>query len=311
LAQFRAFSTYDDLCQAVASFNHDNLNIENLTNMQLLLPTPEELSNLKLYNGQSEILGRAELFFLSVMKVPHLQQKLASFKYYLQFDELVRSLSSSLQLLAKACSEVIESEKLASMLRRLLAIGNLMNESAGKVQAKGITLDSLIQTATKRGSDDKTTVLDLLVSTAISSRENIVDFWLDMPSLRDAMRLDLEDCRLLLRDIQNGADSVDRSIKAETSQEADSPRGSSADAYLTKLMPFALHATCELHTIKITFSAAEDKVRSLCSFFAEDSKTCKASTIFGVLLELSRLVEKSKECMATKVKVTKTGKGQN
>lgn len=266
---------------------------------------------MKLYNGQSEILGRAELFFLSVMKVPHLQQKLASFKYYLQFDELVRSLSSSLQLLAKACSEVIESEKLASMLRRLLAIGNLMNESAGKVQAKGITLDSLIQTATKRGSDDKTTVLDLLVSTAISSRENIVDFWLDMPSLRDAMRLDLEDCRLLLRDIQNGADSVDRSIKAETSQEADSPRGSSADAYLTKLMPFALHATCELHTIKITFSAAEDKVRSLCSFFAEDSKTCKASTIFGVLLELSRLVEKSKECMATKVKVTKTGKGQN
>lgn len=275
--------------------------------MQLLLPTPEELSNLKLYNGQNEILGRAELFFLSVMKVPQLQQKLASFKYYLQFDELVRSLSSSLQLLAKACSEVIESEKLASMLRRLLAIGNLMNESAGKVQAKGITLDSLIQTATKRGSDDKTTVLDLLVSTAISSREN----WLDMPSLRDAMRLDLEDCRLLLRDIQNGADSVDRSIKAETSQEADSPRGSSADAYLTKLMPFALHATCELHTIKITFSAAEDKVRSLCSFFAEDSKTCKASTIFGVLLELSRLIEKSKECMATKVKVTKTGKGQN
>jgi hypothetical protein len=90
---------------------------------------------------------------------------LEAFKYYLQFDELVRSLSSSLQLLAKACTEVIESERLTSMLRRLLAIGNLMNESAGKLQARG--LDSLIETATKRGSDDKTTALDLLVSTAI------------------------------------------------------------------------------------------------------------------------------------------------
>jgi hypothetical protein len=278
--------------------------------MLLLLPTPEELSNLKLYNYQSEGLGRAELFFLSVMKVPRFPQKLAAFKYYLQFDEQARSLSSSLQLLAKACTEVIESEKLASMLRRLLAIGNLMNESAGKPQAKGITLNSLIQTATKRGSDDKTTVLDLLVSTAINSSQNIVDFWLDMPSLRDAMRLDLEDCRLLLREIQNGADSVDRSIKAETSQEADSPRGSYADAYLTKLMPFAVHANIELNTIKIFFSAAEEKVRSLCSFFAEDSLICKASTIFGVLLEFSRLVEKSKECMARKIKVTKTGKGQ-
>ena len=273
--------------------------------MQLLLPTPEELSNLKLYKGQSEALGRAELFFLSVMKVPRFPQKLAAFKYYLQFDEQARSLSSSLQLLAKACAEVIESEKLASMLRRLLAIGNLMNESAGKPQAKGITLDSLIKTATKRGSDDKTTVIDL----AMNSSQNIVDFWLDMPSLRDAMRLDLEDCRLLLREIQNGADSVHRSIKAETSQETDSPRGTYADAYLTKLMPFALHATCELHRIKIFFSTAEEKVQSLCSFFAEDSQTCKASTIFGVLLEFSRLVEKSKECMVGKVKVTKAGKG--
>ena len=273
--------------------------------MQLLLPTPEELSNLKLYKGQSEALGRAELFFLSVIKVPRFPQKLAAFKYYLQFDEQARSLSSSLQLLAKACAEVIESEKLASMLRRLLAIGNLMNESAGKPQAKGITLDSLIKTATKRGSDDKTTVIDL----AMNSSQNIVDFWLDMPSLRDAMRLDLEDCRLLLREIQNGADSVHRSIKAETSQETDSPRGTYADAYLTKLMPFALHATCELHRIKIFFSTAEEKVQSLCSFFAEDSQTCKASTIFGVLLEFSRLVEKSKECMVGKVKVTKAGKG--
>jgi hypothetical protein len=299
---------------AVASLNREHLNVENLTNMQLLLPTQEEMDTLRQLNGQSDGLGRAELFFLSVMKVPRFSQKLAAIKYYLQFDELVRSLSSSLQVLAKACTEVIENEKLAFLLRRLLAIGNIMNESSGKPIAKGITLESLIKTATKRGSDDKTTVLDLLVQTAINGDDNTmipstmtkgstaVDFWMDMPAVRDAMRLDLEDCRMTMREIQNGLTSVELSIQTEQSQllQDNVVPSSTSGNYLTKLVPFASHATCELQTIKSLFSTAENNVRSLCSFFAEDCQSCKATTIFSVLFDFSRLVEKSKEYISRK-----------
>ena len=312
LAQFRAFVNYDDLVMAVASLNQEHLNVENLTNMQLLLPTQEEMDTLRQLNGQSDGLGRAELFFLSVMKVPRFSQKLATIKYYLQFDDLVRSLSSSLQVLAKACTEVIENEKLAFLLRRLLAIGNIMNESSGKPIAKGITLESLIKTATKRGSDDKTTVLDLLVQTAINGDDNTmtsatkgstaVDFWMEMPSVRDAMRLDLEDCRMTMREIQNGLTSVELSIQTEQSQSLQDNivSSSTSGSYLTKLVPFASHATCELQTIKSLFSTTENNVRSLCSFFAEDCQTCKATTIFSVLFDFSRLVEKSREYIGRK-----------
>jgi len=312
LAQFRAFVNYDDLVMAVASLNQEHLNVENLTNMQLLLPTQEEMDTLRHLNGQSDGLGRAELFFLSVMKVPRFSQKLAAMRYSLQFDELARSLSSSLQVLAKACTEVIENEKLSFLLRRLLAIGNIMNESSGKPIAKGITLESLIKTATKRGSDDKTTVLDLLVQTAINGDDNTmtsatkgstaVDFWMEMPAVRDAMRLDLEDCRMTMREIQNGLTSVELSIQTEQSQllQDNVVPSSTSGNYLTKLVPFASHATCELQTIKSLFSTAENNVRSLCSFFAEDCQSCKATTIFSVLFDFSRLVEKSKEYLSRK-----------
>ena len=43
LAQFRKFDSYDSLCFAVASLDRENLNAEQLSNMQLLLPTPDEL----------------------------------------------------------------------------------------------------------------------------------------------------------------------------------------------------------------------------------------------------------------------------
>ena len=46
---------------------------------------------------------------------------------------------------AKACDEVVENKKL--IMRRLLAIGNIMNESAaGKSKTAGIAPDSLIKT---------------------------------------------------------------------------------------------------------------------------------------------------------------------
>ena len=49
--------------------------------------------------------------------------------------------------MAKACDEVVENKKLGGILRRLLAIGNIMNESAaGKSKTAGIAPDSLIKT---------------------------------------------------------------------------------------------------------------------------------------------------------------------
>ena len=264
----------------MASLDGEHLSVEKLQNMQLLLPKPEELNMLKHCNGQADGMGRAELFFLSVMKVPRFPQKLAAFKYSLQFDEQTQSLTSSLRLLAKACDEVVESKKLAGILHRVLALGNFMNESAGKPKSAGITLDSLIKTAKKKGSDGKTTVLDHLITTAMNNKLDLVDFWSDMPAVRDAMRLNLDDFRSLLRECESGAQSVNRSIETEKSETEILDDSSCSDAstkFLHRLVPFLQRATVEIENIKNLFVDVEVKVQSLCSFFAEDIKTCKVS----------------------------------
>ena len=292
LAQFRAYKSFDELCQAVASLDSTYLDLEKLQNMTLLLPRSDEIASLKQYKDQSDglSLGRAELWFLAVMKVPCFQQKLHTFKYTLQFDELTQSLTKSLNLLKKACREVTESKKLAGLLRRLLAIGNLMNESCQKPPTMGITLDSLIKTAKKKGSDGKTTVLDLLVSTSIQNKLDIVHFWSDMPSVGESTKCDLEDYRSLLREIETGAQSVECFIEAEKSQEHSCTAES-----LSQLVPFMKRVHGEIDSLKKLFSIVERRVQSLCSFFAEDAKTCKASSIFAVLIDFSRLVDQAKQ----------------
>lgn len=218
---------------------------------------------------------------------------LAAFKYTLQFREQVDSLSKSLQLFAKACDEIVESDRLTSLLKRLLAVGNLMNESSGKLKASGITLDSLIKTATKKGSDGKTTVIDHLVSTAISNNLGLEKFWDDMPSVRDANKFSLEEFQLSIRELQIGAKNIENVVNVESRALTDEMTKPSK-IFLEKLVPFYSTCTIEINSLQKLLDSSVEKAQRLRSFFAEDVKT-STSTIFGVMIDFAQLVERSKE----------------
>ena len=282
LAQFRAFANFDDLCQAVVSLDCTHLSTEKLTNMTALLPRPDELKLLKNVMDHDD-LGRAEQFFLSVMKIPRFSEKLNAFRHSLVFDEQVCNLKSSLCTLEKACIEIKQSKKLADILHHLLTYGNLINESTNVDKAKGITLDSLVETALKKGNDRSTTMIDLVLSLKYEKQLDKVDFWSeDMPSVRDAMRLDLDDLQVALRSIQSETNSVKLSVEAEKKDEVEAQDNSSQE-YLSKLEPFIKKANDEIESIKSIFDRVEGKVRELCSFFAEDYKTCKVSSYLILL----------------------------
>jgi hypothetical protein len=247
--------------------------LEKLMNMKLLLPQKEEISRLQQYNmTEVDGLGQAEKFFVAVMKAPRFSQKLGAFIFSLQFEEMTSTLSLNLHTLSQACQEVTRAKKLALILRRFLAIGNVMNESAGKPIASGITLDSLIKTAKMKGSDGRTTVLD----SVITSRLELASFRNEMPTMRDAMRLDLADLSSNLREIESGVNGVELAIKAEKEDVDSSEDGlisESSERFLQKLEPFHKHVTKEIESIKSKFDHVEECVQSLCSFFAEDSNT--------------------------------------
>ena len=329
LAQFRNFQNYDDLCRSVVSFDETRLNAEKLQNMQTLLPTAAELKVIQQYNGGMESLGRAELFFIAVSKISRFAKKLHAFEFSLQFQEQVNDLSQSLHLLHQACEEVIQSQKLAGMLRRLLAVGNLMNESTGQPEAVGITVDSLLKTAKKKGSDGKTTVLDHIVATIMKQqeqqeekkresgegvnvdekRDQIIDFWLDMPSVKESLRLDIHDNQVTFRELRTNLKRVEQAVECETKElnemdheNNDDNRNQSQShgkeenrIFVQKSGIFLKEAVHKMKEMEEKLKGVEGDVSSLCHFFAEDPKNIQTTTIFAVLLDFSKLVDGSKE----------------
>ena len=284
LAQFRDFQTYGDLCHAVESMNDNKLDSEKLQNMSLLLPTHDEELKIKKYSGNGEGLGRAEQWFLSVSKIKRFQQKLDLFLFSQQFDEQVTEMKRTLLVLNCAYGELLENQQLASVLRKILAVGNVMNEAAGKVRANGITLESLLKASKKKGTDGKTTILDHVVAMISKNPENEsnpLNFWTKMKNAREATRINLRDIENGLKDIRRRLNKAERTIMEEESdcETILNYNNNGVKQFLRKGKLFVCNATeslSELHSLTRLSSEATIK---LCAYFAEDPETSDVSQL--------------------------------
>lgn len=278
LAQFKKFPDFDSLCAAVDSFDSTNITAEHLGVIESLLPRQDEVKKLEhlIHRGNSGLVP-AEAFFLAVMRFPNFAGKLGAFKFRITFDQQLDSLASSLNLLNKACIEVIKCDKLAHILLRLRALGNVLNESHGKAPATGITLESLITASKKKGKGDAT-ILDLLVSNVNDSV--ILEFWDDLPSVKLALKLDVGDLKAAFKSLEDDSKSFMTFVSGHE-------LSSNTEDFLGRVALGIARAN-ELLT------KTQTSVKELCQFFAEDPETRKVSSIFSILNEFSILVEKSK-----------------
>jgi hypothetical protein len=307
LAQFRSFRSYEELCEAVTSQDRTRLNAEKLLNMRNLLPTTDELDAIKRYRGGADNLGRAELFFLAVSRVPRFSQKLETFIFISQFSDQITDFQQTSSFLEQACMEIMTSKKLTSILRKLLAVGNAVNEKSGTPKASGITVDSLLKTANKKGIDGKTTILDHVInsimkldlSTNMTMGESCtsaanVSFRDDMPSIRSASKIDASNLKNAVRDFNAGVERLKHLVDAEGSDfnQIDQPK---SILFITKCRDFMAHAHEQLAICQVSVEKLDENITSLCRFFAEDPNWDHIGTIFSTLLDFSKLVDQSIE----------------
>lgn len=280
LAQFRSFHNYDDLCKAVVSLDMSKLTIEKLQNMQKLLPSSTELAALKQYKGGVDSLGRAESFFLAESKFPSFPQKLDAFVFTLQFSDVVHELKTSSSLLIKACIETVDNKMLSGILRRILAVGNLMNEGAGKPRARGITMDSLLETVKKKGSDGRTSVLDHVVVNVLKQNDTdkCIDFWEELKNVEAAANIDVQSCKISFDELKFQIENLKSTIKVKTSCLEGSINSGVTDIFLNKINNFLKNANKDMIELDLIFKEVNTSFDLMCSFFAEDKKSCQVSS---------------------------------
>ena len=160
LSRFRL--DYPLLRNAVMMMDADVLSLEMLEVLVDILPTTEEVKTVKEYEGDPELLGDVERFFLT-MSVPTLSTRLKAFLFLQSFSSTTSALQDALDSLQRTNERLRESRGLKAVLGLVLRMGNFMTASNGQPQVYGFHMTTLLKLRGVKSVDNKTTLLHFLV----------------------------------------------------------------------------------------------------------------------------------------------------
>jgi hypothetical protein len=309
LAQFKGLSenNYERLFRSICCLDDVDgfLTADNLENLQPLLPTDSELTAMR--NMAVSLTHPAEVFMQGAAKYyPDLRSRLASTLLANSFAVDAEDVLKRSTALIDTCNQILSSDKLARIMQKMLAIGNIMNEGTHRGEASGFTLDSLMKMVNTKGVDKKTTVLDYVVKSTIDRGDSHV---LD---IADDLEMLSVNCKLSGKDVRAAMDTVTKNFKAMESDihaiKSQTDFGCKEREQLAVGFSGALEEKMtgwmELYTsLNKSQKLRTRKTKELVEYFGEDPTKTDTVDIFSVLQKFLRSVLLSKEaCLRTRKK---------
>ncbi|XP_039069421.1 formin-like protein 20 isoform X2 [Hibiscus syriacus] len=255
-----------DMMAAVLAMDDKVLDVDQVENLIKFCPTKEEMELLKGYTGDKESLGKCEQYFLELMKVPRVESKLRVFSFKIQFGSQISEFKKSLNTVNSACNEVRNSLKLKEILKKILYLGNTLNQGTARGSAVGFKLDSLLKLTDTRAATSKMTLMHYLCKVLAAKAPTLLDFHLEFVSLEAATKIQLKSLAEEMQAIIKGLEKVKQELVAS---ENDGPvsdvfrKGRNADA--------------------------------LALYFGEDPARCPFEQVTATLLNFVRLFRKAHE----------------
>ncbi|CBI15184.3 unnamed protein product, partial [Vitis vinifera] len=278
-----------DMMAAVLAMDESILDVDQVENLIKFCPTKEEMELLKAYTGDKEALGKCEQFFLELMKVPRVESKLRVFSFKIQFGSQISDFRKSLNTVNSACEEVRNSVKLKEIMKKILYLGNTLNQGTARGSAVGFKLDSLLKLTDTRASNSKMTLMHYLCKVLASKSPGLLDFHEDLVSLEAASKIQLKSLAEEMQAIMKGLEKVKQELNAS---ENDGPV---SDIFRKTLKEFIGVAEGQVGSVTNLYSVVGRNADALALYFGEDPVRCPFEQVTVTLLNFIRLFRKAHE----------------
>ncbi|XP_067410730.1 uncharacterized protein [Emydura macquarii macquarii] len=149
---------------------------EQITSLRRYLPTPNDIEMYQSFKGLPSELHVVDQFMLEMCKIPHLGQRLDLLLTIRELPMCMGDLEPLINQKIRACKQLQASQKFVAVLEYILAIGNYLNEKAGREKAKGFRLSSLTKLSLLRGKEKKITLLHALLEQIFLHEPDLAKF---------------------------------------------------------------------------------------------------------------------------------------
>lgn len=278
-----------DMMAAVLAMDDTVLDVDQVENLIKFCPTKEEMELLKGYTGDKENLGKCEQYFLELMKVPRVESKLRVFSFKIQFGSQISEFKKSLNTVNSACDEVRNSIKLKEIMKKILYLGNTLNQGTARGSAIGFKLDSLLKLTDTRASNSKMTLMHYLCKVLAAKTPALLDVHLEFVSLEAATKIQLKSLAEEMQAIIKGLEKVKQELDASQND------GPVSEVFRKTLKEFISVAEMEVESVKTLYSVVGRNADALALYFGEDPARCPFEQVTATLLNFVRLFRKAHE----------------
>ncbi|ESQ42574.1 hypothetical protein EUTSA_v10012463mg [Eutrema salsugineum] len=278
-----------DLMYSVLNLEESALDADQVENLIKFCPTREEMELLKGYNGDKDKLGKCELFFLEMMKVPRVETKLRVFSFKIQFRSQISELRNSLGVVNSAAEQIKNSEKFKRTMQTILSLGNALNQGTARGAAVGFKLDSLPKLSETRARNNRTTLMHYLCKILAEKMPEVIDFTKDLSSLESATKIQLKFLAEEMQAINKGLEKV---VQELSLSENDGPISHNFNKILKE---FLHYAEAEVRSLASIYSGVGRNVDGLILYFGEDPAKCPFEQVVSTLLNFVRLFNRAHE----------------
>ncbi|RKO98745.1 hypothetical protein CXG81DRAFT_2069, partial [Caulochytrium protostelioides] len=197
----------DTLVRALKCADMTVLTIERITTLLQSLPTPDEMALLAEYEGDRGELADPEKLVDALRMFPDIASRLSNMLYVHRFAGEMQELLPDVQTLIDASAQVRNNLPLRKLLARILVVGNYLNGSSFRGNAKSFHIDALLALRDTRTNDPATTptLLHYIASQADVHERSFIS---DLPLVPSASRIHPESLLQAVALLQQGFQSV-------------------------------------------------------------------------------------------------------
>ncbi|KAB2067872.1 hypothetical protein ES319_A09G258000v1 [Gossypium barbadense] len=251
-----------DMMAAVLALDDSVLDADQVENLIKFCPNKDEMELVKGYTGDKETLGKCE--------------QISEFK-------------KSLNIVNSACEEVRNSRKLKEIMKKILCLGNTLNQGTARGSAVGFKLDSLLKLSETRASNSRMTLMHYLCKVLATRAPELLEFQLDLVSLEAASKVQLKYLAEEMQAIVKGLEKVKQELAAS---EDDGPV---SEGFRETLKDFTTVAETEAGSLQNLYTVVGRNADALALYFGEDPARCPFEQVTVTILKFVKLFQKALE----------------
>ncbi|XP_069506238.1 formin-I-like [Ambystoma mexicanum] len=162
-------------------YEHDGgLSNEQITALRRYVPTLNDIKMYQSLTGSPSELHIVDQFMFEMCNIPNLSRRLDLLLIIRELPLCMKDLYPLISQITKACQQLLASQSFVAVLGYILAIGNYLNENAGKEKANGFRLSSLEKLSQLWGKERKFTLIHALVEQILLHEPDLTTFPLEL-----------------------------------------------------------------------------------------------------------------------------------